>query len=153
MKVCIGGSFNYLHKGHKLLIVKAFEIAGRKGTVFIGLSTGDLIKNKKSMKSLDERKNDLEKYLSKKGFIDFTTIKPINDKYGPTLEEDFDAIVVSPETINTAKEINQKREQRGKKPLEIIKIPFVLAKDGKPISSTRIINKEIDEDGNVLVRD
>ena len=153
MKVCIGGTFNYLHKGHKWLIIKAFEIAGRKGTVFIGVTTGNLIKNKKSMKSLDERKNDLEKYLSKKGLIDFATIKPINNKYGPTLEEDFDAIVVSPETINTVKEINQKREQRGKKPLEIIKIPFVLAKDGKPISSTRIINKEIDEDGNVLVRD
>ena len=153
MKVCIGGTFNYLHKGHELLIDKAFEIAGEKGTVFIGVTTGDLIKNKKSMKPFDERKKDLERYLLKKEFIDFATIKPIKDKYGPTLEEDFDAIVVSPETINTAEEINQKRAQIGKKPLEILKIPFVLAKDGKPISSTRIINKEIDKDGNVLDKD
>ena len=50
----------------------------------------------------------------------------------------------------TAEEINEKRIQNMKKPLEIIQIPFILAKDGFPISSTRIANKEIDTEGNVL---
>jgi len=99
------------------------------------------------------RKKEIEQYLFSKGYLDFTTIKPIKDKYGPTLDEDFDAIIVSPETMNTAEEINQKREKREKKPLKIIEIPFVLAKDGKPISSTRIANKEIDEEGNILNKD
>ena len=43
MKVCIGGTFNPLHKGHKLLIDKAFEVAGKQGSVFIGITTGEIV--------------------------------------------------------------------------------------------------------------
>ena len=150
MKVCIGGTFNALHKGHKSLLDKAFEVAGRNGSVFIGLATGKLVENKRSVKSLEIRKKNLEKYLNQKGFFNQAKIEPIEDKYGLAIDEDFDAIIVSPETIKTAEEINKKRVQKSKKPLKIIQIPFVLAKDGKPISSTRIINKEIDENGDVL---
>lgn len=153
MKVCLGGTFNYLHKGHKCLIQKAIEAAGKNGSIFIGITTKNLIKNKKVLKPFEYRKKDIEKYLFLKGILDITIIKQIDDKYGPTLDEDFDVIIVSPETISAAEEINQKREKKGKKPLKIIQIPFVLAKDGKPISSTRIANKEIDEEGNVLGKD
>ena len=66
------------------------------------------------------------------------------------LYDDYDVIVVSPETFSTAEEINSKRIKLGHKPLEIIKIPFVLAEDGKPISSSRIYSKEIDIEGNIL---
>jgi pantetheine-phosphate adenylyltransferase len=153
MKVCLGGTFNYLHEGHKCLIQKAIEVAGKNGSVFIGVTTKNLIKNKKGMKPFDYRKKDIEQYLFSEGYLGITKIKAIDDKYGPTLDEDFDAIIVSPETISTAEEINQKREKKEKKPLKIIQIPFVLAKDGKPISSTRIANKDIDEKGNVLEKD
>jgi len=153
MKICIGGTFNILHKGHKSIIDKAFEVVGKNGSVFIGLATGELVENKKGVKSLELRKKNLEEYLNKKGFFNQAVIKSITDKYGPAIDEDFDAIIVSPETIKVAEEINDKRIQKGKKPLKIIRVPFVLAKDGKPISSTRIINKEIDENGNVLYGD
>jgi len=153
MKVCIGGTFNILHKGHKTLINKSFEVAGVDGTVFIGLASGKLVKSKIGIKSLYKRKTELEKYLKKKKFLKKATIQQITDKYGPTLIQDFDAIVVSPETLKTAEEINIKRKEKGKKPMKIIQIPYVLAEDGKPISSSRIINKEIYENGNILQRD
>ncbi len=152
MKVCIGGTFNILHSGHKLLIDKAFEAAGIKGSVFIGLTSKELVKNKKNVKPLVERKKALEQYLCEKGFLTRSIIKPIIDKYGPSIDEGFDAIVVSPETIKTAEEINYKRRKKGKKTLKIIQIPFVLGKDGIPIKSSRIYNKEIDENGNFLKR-
>jgi len=60
------------------------------------------------------------------------------------LKENFDFIVVSPETYKTALLINKERDKRGKKPIKIVKIDFVLASDGKPISSTRILKGEID---------
>ena len=66
---------------------------------------------------------------------------------------DFDCIIISPETRPTAEEINNIRKQKGKKPLQIIQIPFVLADDNVPISSTRIRNKEINKDGSILTRD
>jgi pantetheine-phosphate adenylyltransferase len=150
MKVCIGGTFNPLHKGHKLLIDKAFEVAGKQGSVFIGISTGEIIKEKKDTKSFEEREKAIKKYLNEKDFIKRATVKSIIDKYGPSIEEEFDAIVVSPETRKTADEINEKRKQIGREPLEIIQIPFVLAEDGHPISSSRIKKHEIDEDGRLL---
>ena len=153
MKVCIGGTFNIFHSGHKFLIDKAFETAGTNGSVFIGLSSGDLINSKKKVETFKKRKKVLECYLTEKGFLDRAFIKPITDKYGPSINGEFDAIVVSGETVKTAKEINYKRRKKGNKPLKIIKIPLILAKDGIPISSSRIKNKEIDTNGMVLYRD
>jgi len=153
MKVCIGGTFNILHKGHKLLINKAFETAGKFGYVFIGITTGEIINKKGDVKSFKERKKTVEDYISKKKLSGHYLIKPIYDKYGPSLKEDFDAIVVSPETGPTAEEINKIRRQNSKKPLQIIQIPFVLANDNIPISSSRIKNKEIDEEGMIPKRD
>ena len=153
MKVCIGGTFNPFHKGHKTLIKKALEIAGKNGLVFIGITSDEMIKIKKGTRSLEERKQSMEKYLIEEKIIEKVKIKPINDRFGPSIKEDFDAIVVSPETITTAKEINKERKKIGKKPLKIIKIPFVLAEDNKPISSTRIRKGEIDENGKLIRRD
>ncbi len=150
MKICVGGTFNRLHKGHKLILRKAFKHAGKDGTVFIGLATGSLVRNKEETRHLDKRKKELEKYLLKEGYNIQAEIVPITNKYGLTLDEDFDAIVISPETERIAIQINHKRVLKGKRPLKIIRIPFVLAEDGKPISSTRINNKEIDENGNLL---
>ncbi len=153
MKVCIGGTFNHLHKGHKLLINKAFETAGKKGHVFIGVTTGELTDKKREVKSFEERGKNIEEYISKEKITIHYLIKPICNKYGPTLDKDFDCIIISPETRPTAEEINHIRKQKGKKPLQIIQIPFVLADDNVPISSTRIRNKEINKDGSILTRD
>ena len=150
MKVCIGGTFDIIHKGHELLINKAFEIAGENGTVFIGVTKDNLIKNKKGARSFTYRKKSIKEFLEKKGLIANVIIKPIKDKFGLTIDEDFDVIIVSPETYKTAEEINKIREKTEKKPIEIVKIPFVLADDGKPISSTRIRNGEIDIEGHII---
>jgi len=66
------------------------------------------------------------------------------------VDQDFDAIIVSPETHGNAIEINDKRQSLGKKPLRIIEIDYILGEDNKPISSTRIYNEEIDVDGHII---
>jgi len=150
MRVCIGGTFNILHKGHKTLISKAFEVAGIGGSVFIGLTTEEITKRKKDLKTFEQREKAIIDYLSEKKLSNHVIIKPIKDKYGPSIEKEFDAIVVSPETVKTAEEINRKRKKIGKKPLKIIQIQFVLAEDGIPVSSSRIKKGEIDADGRIL---
>ena len=50
MRVCIGGTFDIFHKGHKLLIDTAFKIAGKQGHVFIGITNGDILKAKGDIK-------------------------------------------------------------------------------------------------------
>ena len=150
-RVCIGGTFNILHKGHKKLIDTALELAGRNGEVFIGLSTGSLLSSKKSLiKPFADRKRYIERYIRDRKFEGKFEIISIDTTFGLTLVEDFDIIIVSPETVSTAIEINRKREKLGRRPIEIVEIPFVLAEDGKPISSTRIYRGEIDENGHLL---
>ena len=150
MRVCIGGTFNRFHKGHKFLIRKALEIAGEKGFVFIGVADGEIIKNKEDVASFKERKKAIEQFLAEEKVSKNIIIQPIYDKFGPSVEEDFDAIVVSPETRATAEEINKERKKLQKKPLKIVQISFVLAEDNLPISSTRIQRREINENGRIL---
>ena len=142
-KVIVGGTFDFLHAGHKALLSRALELGETK----IGLVSDEMAKLVKGRKvtAFEERKKDLQDFVGEN-----TIIFELNDKFGPTLAGDFDYIVVSPETIKTALEINAERKAAGKKAMEVVKIDYVLAQDGKPISSTRIFNGEIDREGNLI---
>ena len=145
--VVLGGTFDVLHKGHKALLQKAFEL----GKVGIGLASDSLAKRTKDreVRDFETRKKRLQDFISREFNAEAKIVK-IEDKFGLTLERDFDYIVVSPETYKVAKLINEEREKRNKKPIEIIKIDFILAEDGKPISCSRILKGKIDEEGNLL---
>lgn len=147
-RVIIGGTFEILHKGHKFLLEKAFSL----GKVTIGLTSNLFAQSLKHRKVKDfkERKKTIEEFIQKRGFKKAKIVK-INDIFGPTLKEDFDFIVVSPETKKRALIINKERKKLGKTPIKIIQIPFVLAEDKKPISCTRILNGEIDPEGRECV--
>ena len=146
-KVVIGGTFDILHKGHKALLRRAFGL----GEVEIGLTSDKMaraIRNRK-IKNFEERKKELENFIIKEFKVE-PKITEIEDKFGFTLNKDFDYIVVSPETYKTALEINRERKREKKKPIKIVKIDFVLAEDGKPISAERIVKGEINREGKLL---
>jgi pantetheine-phosphate adenylyltransferase len=142
-KVAIGGTFQYLHDGHVKLIKKAFEVA-KDGKVQIGLVSDEMLLKNHNIENYESRRTQLLQYLKKMGFQEnrYEVIK-LNDRYGPTLKEDFDYIIVSPETYPVAIKINSIREKIGKEPLEIIYVEYVMAEDENPISSTRIAKEEM----------
>lgn len=150
MRVCLGGTFSSLHKGHKTLLTKAFQIAGSDGSVLIGVTSAAIAKKKGIHASFKTRKQSIERFLSEEHIRTQVEIIPLSDPFGPTLERDFDAIVVSPETKSTAETINEQRRLFGKKPLRIVVVPLVLAEDNQPIRSSRIRRREIDENGYML---
>ncbi|OYT28608.1 cytidyltransferase [Thermoplasmatales archaeon ex4572_165] len=152
MHVCVGGTFNFFHKGHELLLKTAVEQAGNKGHIFIGIASGDLVKKKQKLRPIEERKNDVKLFLSTLEIKPIIEIQAITDMFGPTLKKDFDVIVVSPETKKSAEYINQTREKRGLKTIHIVEIPFIFAEDGSPIQSRRIIAGEIDRCGNIKTK-
>ena len=98
MKVCIGGTFNVVHKGHKTLFEKAFEIAGKKGMVFIGVTTDKMAEQKRFMIPYEQRVNAIKTFLQSKGYQNRYSIIPIHDIFGVAADGDYDAIIVSPET-------------------------------------------------------
>jgi len=144
--VAVGGTFDVLHDGHKALLKKAYML----GDVIIGLVSDEMGRKKAHVvNTYASRKKSVTAYVKALTGTD-PLIVALNDPYGPTLEQRFDYIVVSPDTLPTAKEINAFRSQRGLPPINIICVDFVLAQDGKPISSTRIHKGEIDAHGVLL---
>ncbi len=152
MKVCIGGTFDNLHKGHKKLILNAIRTAGKYGYLFIGITKGKINSSKKNIQPYQNRLSNVKSFIEKINLPEKikVNIKPIKDSYGPSTDGDFDAIVVSPETKDPAKKINKIRIEKGKKPLKIVVIDYILAEDGNKISSSRIRKGEISKDGKNL---
>jgi len=142
-KVGVGGTFDVLHKGHEVLLGKAFEAAD---SVVIGLTTDEMVG--KETLPYEERENKLCEFLASAHPGRAYDIVGLEDAHGPAVgDAEMDAIVVSEETLKGAEEINRKRLEKGLSPLEVIVIPMVLAHDGKPISSSRIRAGEIDGEG------
>jgi len=146
-RVVVGGTFETLHKGHRALLKKAFNL----GKVVIGLTSNSFARKMKKRKVADFqiRKKQLTDFILK-NFSAKPEIVKIENKFGFTRLKNFDFIAVSPETYSTALEINKERKRRKRKPIKIVKINFVLAEDKKPISSTRILKGEINSEGKLL---
>ena len=68
MKVCVSGTFNILHQGHKHLLDKAFQTAGKNGIVFIGITEGKMLEKKQFRIPYNIRKNALCEYLIQQGY-------------------------------------------------------------------------------------
>ncbi len=144
--IAVGGTFDHFHKGHEVLINKAFEM-GRN--VLIGVTSDEFGGTKGNIEPCSRRISELEEFLQK--FDSPYIVKRLEEPFGPTIyNSQIDAIVVSLETKSTADEINEIRQKKGMEPLKIFIIDCVLADDGKPISSSRIRNHEIDSNGKVI---
>ena len=151
MKVMVGGTFDPLHDGHRSLLSRSFALAGRDGEVVIGLTTDQFASRKlHQIRPFDFRKKELIDFITNQNFTARWIIEPLNDQYGSALDADFDAIVVSEDTLPVAMEINGLRRELGKKKVDIHQITCVLAEDGHWISSTRIWRGEIDVHGRLI---
>ncbi|MEM3437782.1 MAG: phosphopantetheine adenylyltransferase [Nitrososphaerales archaeon] len=149
-KVAVGGTFDHLHIGHKALLKTAFEYGE---FVVIGISSNTFVKKlgKENVQEFSFRVERLRNFLNSNYLNRRYEIHSLEDYFGPIIvDESIDAIVVSEETLSRAKEANELRKAKGLKPLEIILIDTVLADDGLPVSSTRIRNEEIDEEGHKI---
>ncbi|MFZ3058447.1 MAG: phosphopantetheine adenylyltransferase [Candidatus Methanoperedens sp.] len=147
-RVAVGGTFDPLHDGHKALLMKAVELS-RNGELLVGLTSDSLARNKvHEVVDYQSRYDEVMRFIRKHGVV--PVIVRLDDPYGPTITEDFDILVVSPETLPVGLKINKLREQKKLGQIEIVLVDYVLADDGLPISSTRIKRGEIDEHGRVL---
>jgi len=151
MKIMVGGTFDPLHDGHRALLTRSFELAGPGGKVVIGLTSDAFAGGKRHpVRPYAERQAGVERFAEEFDRGVGFEIEPLSDRYGSALDLDFDALVVSEETLPVAIEINRLRRERGMRKVDIHQISCVLAEDGRWISSTRIYRGEIDEHGKVM---
>jgi len=151
--VAVGGTFDEFHKGHRALLMKAFEVGER---VLIGLCSDEFVKklNKPHVTaSYKQRLEELKSYLREHQLQERAEIISLNDPFGVTLSKGcVEALIVSKETEPTAIKINEKRKEKGLPPLQIVVINMVPSENHVPISTTRIRWGEIDREGLLLKR-
>jgi inosine/xanthosine triphosphatase len=148
-RVCMGGTFDVLHRGHRALLEAAFA-AGDEG-VAIGVTT-DAFANARRARQVApyaSRVAALRAFLEERGFLARAEVLPIDAPEGFALDPRFDAIAATEETVGTAEEINRERRARGLRELRIVLAPYVLADDARPIKSTRIRAGEVDGEGRL----
>lgn len=113
--VVLGGTFDRLHAGHKIMLSEGCFLAERQITV------GVTDENMNQKKTLCELITPTEKRIE--GVVDFLQdIKPciehkvvaINDMFGPTISDpDLQFIVVSEETKRGGEIVNEERQKKG----------------------------------------
>ncbi|KAF8660619.1 hypothetical protein AX16_001598 [Volvariella volvacea WC 439] len=109
--VALGGTFDHLHAGHKILLSMGAWIAAEK--IIVGVTDDALLQgksNKHVLQKLPERMERVRQFLSlfKPGIV--YDIVPIQDVYGPTgWDPNIQALVVSKETLSGADSIHAHR--------------------------------------------
>lgn len=141
--VACGGTFDRLHAGHRLLLAATAIVARR--SIFVGITTDKLLENKRHadlLQTYEEREATTLEYLKSVNPSAKVVAGPLHDAVTPPLaatDPDFQAIVVSEETIDGAEKINAVRASLGFQPLVIVVIGLLGTDDGHDkLSSTHL---------------
>lgn len=146
--VVLGGTFDHLHVGHKILLTVASIIATH--SLVIGLTVDSMLLHKKfqpQMESWTARLHSVIDFLSLIHPGLEVDLVPLHDMYGPSGDRDYlTCLVVSEETVAGGPMVNLKRKENGLRALDIIVVklakpaplPGAPENPGDKISSTTL---------------
>uniref|UniRef100_A0A8D0L468 Bifunctional coenzyme A synthase n=1 Tax=Sphenodon punctatus TaxID=8508 RepID=A0A8D0L468_SPHPU len=127
--VVVGGTFDRLHNGHKILLSACCLLAERR--LLVGISDQDLLENKmlkELIQPYEQRMEQLVEFLVDiKPSLRYETV-PLLDPFGPAITESkLHCLVVSEETRKGGLAVNKRRLENGLPELALHEI--LLAKD------------------------
>jgi len=139
--VAVGGTFDHLHAGHKILLTMTAWITGKR--LVCGVTDDIMLRNKKfkeQLESIDTRITRVQQFLETiRRDLNYEVV-PIYDAYGPTITDaEIQAIVVSRETSSGANSINEERVKKGFQPLHI-SIIEVISSSNPSLSNDELKN-------------
>ena len=147
--VATGGTFDLVHKGHRALLKRSFEVGDH---VIIGITSDGLARRmgKNRARKYFDRERELHTYLTREFQGRSYEIAELQDFFGPAVtRSDVEAVVASEETLERVEEASRQRHERGNPDLCAVLVKYVLAEDGRPISTRRITSGEIDKEGRL----
>lgn len=117
----LGGTFDHIHDGHKILLsIAAFLTSSR---LIIGVTDQDLLLKKKYieyLESFDRRCENVQDFLALLKPTLLVEIVPIRDVCGPTgTVPEIECLVVSRETVSGGEFVNKTRIEKGLPKLDI----------------------------------
>jgi phosphopantetheine adenylyltransferase/dephospho-CoA kinase len=124
--VCLGGTFDRMHVGHRILLSEACLLANE--SLLVGVTDGKMNDSKmlsELMQTTDERIKAVQNFVTDVKPVLHYNIVPITDPFGPSVTDpSFRCIVVSRETVRGADAINRRRSAQGMDELavEIIEV-------------------------------
>ncbi|KAI0005985.1 Nucleotidylyl transferase [Russula compacta] len=125
--VALGGTFDHIHSGHKILLSMAAWIADEK--LVVGVTDDALLTkkdNRDMLESPQERMRAVRRFMELFKPSIVYDIVPISDVYGPTATDpNIQALVVSKETAPGGKAVDKYREEKGFPPLKTFVIDVI----------------------------
>ena len=134
-KVSVGGTFDRLHAGHRLLLTAAVAVTASDGTLYIGVTGEELLKtktHKHKIEPYEVRAANAESFVRKikaPGYIfseETIIVGPLDG--APPLAAtvaDMSALVVSRETIEGADAVNAMRLDNGFEKLTLVAVGVI----------------------------
>ncbi|XP_012224909.1 bifunctional coenzyme A synthase [Linepithema humile] len=119
--VVLGGTFDRLHNGHKILLSEA--VLRCTGKLTVGVTDTNMISGKllwELIQPCNQRISNVKEFLEDIDSSITYDVVPITDMYGPTKEDpSLEMMVVSEETKRGGDKINQLRSQKNLSALDI----------------------------------
>ncbi|KAI6203281.1 hypothetical protein M3Y94_00538000 [Aphelenchoides besseyi] len=129
--VVLGGTFDNIHCGHKLLLSTAILLANKY--IVCGVTDKEMNQKKKLwelIQPVEKRLEDVRDFVSDISSGVELRAEAITDPFGPSIiDPQLQCIVVSKETVKGGEAVNKKRNERNLSTLEIVEIPLLEGHD------------------------